>query len=45
MGRRDIDGRAPPGAGQLPVDIDHHTRIASPRAQLIGGNQMLDGGL
>src|ERR1700720_1497553 len=34
----------PPGAGQLAVDIDHHTSIASPRAQLIGGNQMLDGG-
>jgi hypothetical protein len=35
----------PPGAGQLAVDIDHRTRIASPRTQLIGGNQMLDGGL
>src|SRR4051794_30367463 len=32
-----------PGAGQCTVDIDHHTRIASPWAQLIGGNQMLDG--
>src|SRR5262249_51485351 len=33
-----------PGAGQCPIDIDHHTSIASPGAQLIGGNQMLDGG-
>src|SRR6185437_1998211 len=34
-----------PGAGQRPVDIDHHTGIARPRAQFIGGDQMLDGGL
>src|SRR5580704_16855939 len=34
-----------PGAGQLAVDIDHHTSIASPRTQLIGGDQMLDGSL
>jgi hypothetical protein len=34
-----------PGAGQCPVDIDHHTCVASPRPQLIGGDQMLDGSL
>src|SRR5580704_6069218 len=34
-----------PGAGQLAVDIDHHARIANPRTQLIGGDQMLDGSL
>jgi hypothetical protein len=45
MGHRDIDAVDAPGAGQLAVDIDHHTSIASPRTQLIGRNQMLDGGL
>src|ERR1700688_4442943 len=34
-----------PAAGQLAVNIDHHTSIPSPWAQLIGGDQMLDGGL
>src|ERR1700687_5595560 len=33
-----------PGACQCAVDIDHHTSIASPGTQLIGGDQMLDGG-
>ena len=33
-----------PGAGQLAVDVDDHAGIPRPGAQLIGGNQMLDGG-
>ena len=32
-----------PAAGQLPVDVHHHARIASPWAQFIGGDQVLDG--
>src|SRR4029077_10876559 len=34
----------PPGAGQLAVDVDDHAGITRPAAQLIGGNQMLNGG-
>ena len=33
-----------PGAGQLAVYVDDHAGITRSGAQLIGGNQMLDGG-
>src|SRR5262249_39298176 len=33
-----------PGAGQWAVDVDDHAGITRPGAQLIGGNQVLNGG-